>query len=150
MTKVGSMLAMASDHGGFAMKEFIKQKLQEQDYEIKDFGTQSEDSVDYPDFIHPLASEINNGNIEKGIIMCGSGNGAQMTANKYPNVRAALCWDKEQTMLTRQHNNANVLSLPGRFIPFETAWEMVQVFLSTDFEGGRHIQRVKKIAQILK
>ncbi|RLD43707.1 MAG: ribose 5-phosphate isomerase B [Bacteroidetes bacterium] len=150
MTKVGSMLAMASDHGGFAMKEFIKQKLQEQDYEIKDFGTQSEDSVDYPDFIHPLAFEINNGNIEKGIIMCGSGNGAQMTANKYPNVRAALCWDKEQTMLTRQHNDANVLSLPGRFISFETAWEMVQVFLSTDFEGGRHIQRVEKIAQILK
>lgn len=144
--KTGITLAMASDHGGFAMKEFIKQKLQEQAYEIKDFGAFSEESVDYPDFIHPLANEINQKKIEYGIIMCGSGNGAQMTANKYPNVRAALCWDKEQCILTRQHNNANVLSLPGRFIPFETAWEMVQVFLKTDFEGGRHIQRVEKIA----
>ena len=150
MTKTGSILAMASDHGGFAMKEFIKKKLQEQDYEIKDFGTHSEDSVDYPDFIHPLASEINNGKIEKGIIMCGSGNGAQITANKYPHVRAALCWDEEQTMLTRQHNNANILSLPGRFISFELAWEMVQIFLATDFEGGRHKQRVVKISQLLK
>ncbi len=146
MMKTGITLAMASDHGGFAMKEFIKHKLQEQAYEIKDFGTFSDESVDYPDFIHPLANEINQGNIEYGIIMCGSGNGAQMTANKYPNVRAALCWDKEQTILTRQHNNANVLSLPGRFIPFETAWEMVQVFLKTDFEGGRHLERVEKIA----
>ena len=150
MTKTGITLAMASDHGGFAMKEFIKQKLEIQGYKVKDFGTYSEDSVDYPDFIHPLANDINKGKLEKGIIMCGSGNGAQMTANKYPNVRAALCWDKEQTILTRQHNNANVLSLPGRFIPFETAWEMVQLFLTTEFEGGRHAQRINKIAQTLK
>jgi ribose 5-phosphate isomerase B len=150
MIKSGTTLAMASDHGGFAMKEFIRQKLENQGYKIKDFGTYSEDSVDYPDFIHPLANEIDKGKIEYGIIMCGSGNGAQMTANKYLHVRAALCWDKEQTVLTRQHNNANVLSLPGRFIPFETAWEIVQLFLTTEFEGGRHIQRVEKIAQLLK
>ncbi len=150
MTKTGITLAMASDHGGFAMKEFIKQKLENQGYKIKDFGTHSEKSVDYPDFIHPLANEIDKGKIAIGIIMCGSGNGAQMTANKYPNVRAALCWDKEQTVLTRQHNNANVLSLPGRFIPFETAWEMVTLFLATEFEGGRHLQRVEKIAKLLK
>jgi len=148
MTKTGITLAMASDHGGFAMKEFLKNKLENQGYKINDFGTFSEDSVDYPDFIHPLAREINQRKIEKGIIMCGSGNGAQMTANKYPNVRAALCWDKEQTILTRQHNNANVLSLPGRFISFEMAWEMVQLFLTTEFEGGRHIKRVEKIFQI--
>ena len=148
--KTGTTLAMASDHGGFSMKEFLKQKLEDQGYKIKDFGTHSEESVDYPDYIHPLASEINKGNIEFGIIMCGSGNGAQMTANKYPNVRAALCWDKEQTILTRQHNNANVLSLPGRFLDFATAWEMVQLFLSTSFEGGRHIRRVEKMSRLLK
>ena len=150
MKHTGITLAMASDHGGFAMKEFIKKQLKNAGYKIKDFGTHSEESVDYPDFIHPLASEINKGIFEFGIIMCGSGNGAQMTANKYPHVRAALCWDTEQTALTRQHNNANVLSLPGRFIPFETAWEMVQVFLNTPFEGGRHIRRVEKMSQLLK
>ena len=150
MTKTGITLAMASDHGGFAMKEFLKQKLENQGYKIIDFGTHSEESVDYPDFIHPLASEINKGKIATGIIMCGSGNGAQMTANKYSNVRAALCCDKEQAVLSRQHNNANILSLPGRFIPFETAWEMVQLFLSTDFEGGRHLRRIEKIPQVLK
>jgi len=150
MMKTGITLALASDHGGYAMKEFIKGKLENKAYKIKDFGTHSEESVDYPDFIHLLASEINMGKIEYGIIICGSGNGAQMTANKYPNVRAALCWDEEQTILTRQHNNANVLSLPGRFIPFKTAWEMVKLFLTTEFEGGRHIHRVEKIAQLLK
>lgn len=150
MTKVGNILAMGSDHGGFAMKEFLKEKLEKLDYEIKDFGCFSEESVDYPDFIHPVANEVNKGKIERAIILCGSGNGAQMTANKYSNVRAALCWNKEQVILTRQHNNANILSLPGRFIPFEEAWEMVQLFLTTNFEGGRHQQRVDKIAQLLK
>ncbi|MCF6171359.1 MAG: ribose 5-phosphate isomerase B [Bacteroidales bacterium] len=150
MTKTGITLAMASDHGGFAMKEFLKRKLENQAYKIIDFGTHSEESVDYPDFIHPLANEINKGKIKTGIIMCGSGNGAQITANKYPNVRAALCWNKEQTVLSRQHNNANILALPGRYIPFETAWEMVQLFLSTGFEGGRHLRRIEKIPQLLK
>ena len=140
---------MASDHGGFEMKEFLKNKLIEAGYKIKDFGTHSEESVDYPDIIHPLAKAINNGEYKIGIIMCGSGNGAQIVANKYPNVRAGLCWNEEQTMLIRLHNNANILSLPGRFIPFDQAWKMVEIFLSTDFEGGRHVQRVDKISKIL-
>ena len=143
-------VAIGADHGGFEHKESIKKFLEEKGIEVKDFGTYSEDSVDYPDLIHPLAKAINDGEYSKGIIMCGSGNGAQMTANKYPNVRAALCWNEEQAELTRLHNNANILSLPGRFIPMETAWKMVSLFLSTDFEGGRHLQRVEKISQILK
>lgn len=149
MTNNGKVLAMGSDHGGYAMKEFLKQKLIDQGNEIKDFGTFSEDSVDYPDMIHPVAKAVNDGNIKKAIIMCGSGNGAQMTANKYPNVRAGLCWTVEQAKLTRLHNNANIMSLPGRFIDFEEAWEITKAFLSTDFEGGRHNNRVEKINKIL-
>ncbi len=143
-------LALASDHGGYWMKDFIAFKLRELGYEVKDFGTQSGESVDYPDFIHPLAHAVNDGEFELGIIMCGSGNGAQMTANKYPNVRAGLCWNVEQTKLIRMHNNANILSLPGRFVTFDDAWKMVEVFLQTPFEGGRHTPRVEKIGQIIK
>lgn len=146
MIKSGMVLAMASDHGGFEMKEFVKKKLEQTGVIVKDFGTYSEDSVDYPDFIHPLAKAINDGEYEIGIIMCGSGNGAQITANKYANVRAGLCWNEEQAMLTRLHNNANILSLPGRFVPMDEAWKIVEVFLTTEFEGGRHIQRVEKIS----
>lgn len=149
MTTKSNILALASDHGGFAMKEYIKERLKSTTYIVVDFGTDSEASVDYPDFIHPAASKINDGTYERGIIICGSGNGAQMTANKYPNVRAALCWNEEQTQLTRQHNDANILSLPGRFISFEQAWKMVEIFLQTPFEGGRHQQRIDKISQIL-
>ncbi len=141
---------MASDHGGFEMKEFIKTKLEAADYKIKDFGTYSNDSVDYPDWIHPLSKAINDGEYSTGITICGSGNGAQMTANKYPNVRAGLCWSEEQARLSRMHNNANILSLPGRFVTLDHAWKIVEVFLSTDFEGGRHTQRVNKISKILK
>ena len=137
---------MATDHGGFAMKEYLKNKLEEANYEVVDFGTFSEESVDYPDFIHPLAKAVNDGEYVRGIIMCGSGNGAQITANKYQNVRAGLCWNEEQTLLTRQHNDANIMSIPGRYIPFEQAWEMVKIFLSTPFEGGRHQRRVEKIS----
>ncbi len=108
-------------------------------------GTNGTESVDYPDFIHPLAKAINDGQYPKGIILCGSGNGAQMTANKYPNVRAGLCWTVEQAELTRLHNDANIISLPGRFVSFEDALEMVHVFLNTDFEGGRHQKRVNAI-----
>ncbi|HEY9113181.1 MAG TPA: ribose 5-phosphate isomerase B [Bacteroidales bacterium] len=143
-------LALATDHGGFEMKEFIREKLLDAGYVVADFGTNSSESVDYPDMIHPLANAINKGEFERGIIFCGSGNGAQMTANKYPNVRAALCWSVEQAKLAREHNNANIISLPGRFVSFELAWEMVQVFLNTAFEGGRHQRRVEKISQILK
>lgn len=144
------MIGIAADHGGFKMKEFIKQKLLESGLEIKDFGTDSEKSVDYPDYIHPLAKQIDKNELSIGIIFCGSGNGAQITANKYPHVRAALCWDVEQTKLTREHNDANVLSLPGRFVSFEDAWLMVQAFLETPFEGGRHALRVAKISQTKK
>ncbi len=149
MIENSTILAIASDHGGFEMKEFLKKKLFESGFRTKDFGTFSEDSVDYPDIIHPLAKAINENEYSIGIIMCGSGNGAQIVANKYPNVRAGLCWNVEQAMLTRLHNNANILSLPGRFIPFDQAWKMVEVFLSTDFEGGRHEKRVNKIPIIL-
>ncbi len=141
---------MASDHGGFEMKETIKNKLIDIGYTIDDFGTNSEESVDYPDFIHPLAKAINDNKYKIGIIMCGSGNGAQITANKYPYVRAGLCWNVEQAKLTRLHNDANILSLPGRFVSMDEAWKIVNMFLKTDFEGGRHIQRVEKISQILK
>lgn len=150
MLKRNTVIAIASDHGGFEMKEFIKTKLEFTIYKIKDFGTYSEESVDYPDFIHPISKAINDNEYEIGIIICGSGNGAQITANKYPNVRAGLCWNEEQAMLTRMHNNANILSLPGRFVTLNQAWNIVEVFLSTDFEGGRHIERVDKISKILK
>jgi ribose 5-phosphate isomerase B len=139
------IIPIASDHGGFEMKEFIKEQLIKEGYQVKDFGTFSNDSVDYPDFIHPLAREINEGTYKLGIIICGSGNGAQMVANKYPKVRAALCWSEEITRLARQHNDANILSLPGRFIEKELAAKMVKIFLNTGFEGGRHKIRVDKI-----
>lgn len=143
------ILPIASDHGGFAMKEFIIIKLKEAGYTVKDFGTSSEDSVDYPDMIHPIASAIDKGIFPRGIIMCGSGNGAQITANKYAGVRAGLCWSVEQAQLIRLHNNANIISIPGRFIDFDIAWDMVQTFLSTEFEGGRHNIRVEKIFQTI-
>jgi ribose 5-phosphate isomerase B len=149
MSDNNKILALAADHGGFEMKEFLREKLIAVGYVIADFGTNSSESVDYPDLIHPLANAVNKGEFDRGIILCGSGNGAQITANKYPNVRAALCWSVEQAKLARQHNNANIISLPGRFVSFELAWEMVQVFLDTQFEGGRHQRRVEKISQIL-
>ena len=139
------IIPIASDHGGFEMKEFIREHLMKEGYEVKDFGTYSPDSVDYPDFIHPLAREIYNGTYELGIIICGSGNGAQMVANKYPKVRAALCWTEDITRLARQHNNANIIALPGRFIDNELAFRLVKIFLTTNFEGGRHTLRVNKI-----
>lgn len=139
------IIPIASDHGGFAMKSYLIEILKENGYEVKDYGCYSDDSVDYPDMIHPLATDIQNGKYSLGIIICGSGNGAQMTANKHPHVRAALCWNVELGKLARQHNDANILSLPGRFISNETAWDIVQAFLNTDFEGGRHIRRIEKI-----
>lgn len=142
------ILLIASDHGGFEVKNYLVKKLKEDGYKIKDFGTDSAESVDYPDYIHPLAHGINSGQYEKGIVLCGSGNGAQMTANKYRYVRAALAWENELAKLAREHNDANVLSLPGRFVSKEQAWEIVKIFLDTDFEGGRHQRRVEKIVQV--
>jgi ribose 5-phosphate isomerase B len=141
------MIPIACDHGGFELKEFLKETLIKEGYEIKDFGTNGPESVDYPDFIHPLAKEINAGTYELGIIICGSGNGAQMVANKYPKVRAALCWTVEIARLARLHNNANIIALPGRFIDKDLAINMVNVFLTTAFEGGRHAARVEKISR---
>lgn len=149
MDDYGKILGIASDHGGFEMKQFLIEKLKKAGYEVNDYGTHSELSVDYPDFIHPLASDIDSGKLKRGIILCGSGNGAQITANKYTNVRAALGWSEEQAKLAREHNDANILSLPGRFVSFKLAWKMVQFFLNTSFEGGRHTRRVNKISQLI-
>ncbi len=145
-----NILPIASDHGGFLLKSYLIEKLYSANYEVKDYGTFSEESVDYPDFIHPLAKAVDEGEYQRGIIMCGSGNGAQMTANKYFNVRAGLCCNVEQVKLIRMHNNANIISLAGRFVPFEEAWKMVQIFLNTPFDGGRHQLRVEKISQLLR
>ena len=142
-------IPISCDHGGFDMKEFLRIKLEKLGYIINDMGTYSDDSVDYPDFIHPLAKAVNDGKFEKGIILCGSGNGAQMTANKYSGVRAALCWTPEQAELARKHNNANIIALPGRFISNDMAIEMALKFLNTEFEGGRHQRRVEKISKTL-
>lgn len=150
MSNSKKIIPLASDHAGFWTKEFIKQQLINTGYRVKDFGTYSAESVDYPDFIHPLAQAVNNGEFELGIIICGSGNGAQMTANKYLNVRAGLCWDVEQSELIRMHNDANVLSLPGRFVTQTNAWNIVHTFLHTPFDGGRHVRRVEKISKVLK
>lgn len=139
------IIPIASDHGGFEMKQFLIEKLEESGYEVVDYGTHSAESVDYPDMIHPLATAIEKGEYPLGIILCGSGNGAQMTANHHHGVRAALCWNEEIARLARQHNDANILALPGRFVSNELAWKMVEVFLNTKFEGGRHERRIEKI-----
>ena len=139
------VIPIGADHGGVRLKGFLISKLSAEGYKFKDFGTFSDASVDYPDFIHPVAKLINEKNNEFGIIICGSGQGAAMTANKYPNIRAGLCWNMEQAKLTRMHNNANIISLPGRFVDFQAAIEIVKVFLNTNFEGGRHINRINKI-----
>jgi ribose 5-phosphate isomerase B len=141
-----TVVPIACDHGGYELKEQLIKFFKDKDYIFEDLGTYSDTSVDYPDFIHPLAKLVNDGRYPLGIILCGSGNGAQMVANKYPNVRAALCWSVEIARLARQHNNANILALPGRFVEFPLAAEMTEVFLTTPFEGGRHEQRVKKIS----
>ena len=130
------------------MKQFLIEKLEESGYGVVDYGTHSAESVDYPDMIHPLATAIEKGEYPLGIILCGSGNGAQMSANHHHGVRAALCWNEEIARLARQHNNANIIALPGRFVSNELAWEMVEVFLNTPFEGGRHERRIEKIEPV--
>lgn len=137
-------IAIAGDHAGFEYKEIIKKHL-EGKFEVKDFGTYSTDSVDYSDFVHPAASAVENGECDLGILICGSGNGVQITANKHQNIRCALCWQVEIAELARQHNDANMISIPARFVSEDLAKQMVDAFLSTDFEGGRHQNRVNKI-----
>ncbi|MFO8235134.1 MAG: ribose 5-phosphate isomerase B [Bacteroidales bacterium] len=138
-------IAISCDHAGYELKAFLSKYLSEQGYKIDDFGTYSDESVDYPDFAHPMAKAITDGEDDIGISICGSGNGISMVANKYPKIRAALCWNEEISKLARAHNNANVCSLPGRFVTFDEAKKIVNAFLSTEFEGGRHERRVEKI-----
>lgn len=138
-------IGMAADHAGFSLKEYLKPVLEKAGWAVRDFGTCSAESMDYPDVAHPLARAVENGETDCGIAICGSGNGINMTVNKHPGIRAALCWTPELAALARQHNDANILSLPARFIAPETALAIVETFLASDFEGGRHQRRVDKI-----
>ncbi|WP_304344220.1 ribose 5-phosphate isomerase B [Chryseobacterium koreense] len=138
-------IAIACDHAGFEYKEYLKNQLSSR-YEIQDFGTNSLDSVDYPDFVHPAATSVENGENELGILICGSGQGVQLTANKHQKIRCALCWMPELGSLARKHNNCNMVAIPARFIAQELALEIVEKFLETPFEGGRHEKRVEKIS----
>lgn len=138
-------LAIGSDHAGFAYKQFLSEALASRGYVTKDYGTDSEASCDYPDYAHPLARATEAGEHDFGILICGSGNGVCMVANKYPGVRAALVWNSELAALARQHNNANVICIPARYISRDLALECIMTFLSTAFEGGRHERRVSKI-----
>lgn len=138
-------LAIAADHAGFEYKEFLKSQLKDK-YEITDYGTHSLESVDYPDFVHPAATSVEQGENEMGILVCGSGQGVQLTANKHQGIRCALAWMPELAELARQHNNCNMVAIPARFIAKELALETVERFLNTDFEGGRHENRVNKIS----
>ena len=138
-------IAIGNDHAGTEYKLAIIGLLKSLHIEIKNYGTDGSDSVDYPDFVHPVASDVASGAVDSGIIICGSGNGASMTANKHQKVRCALCWNKEIVELAREHNDANILSLPARFLSLPQALEMVKTFLDTEFEGGRHERRIEKI-----
>jgi ribose 5-phosphate isomerase B len=138
-------ISIGNDHAGTEYKLSIMKYLEEKNYEVHNYGTNSNDSVDYPDFVHPVAKDVENKVVDYGIIICGSGNGANMTANKHQGVRSALCWTKEIVALARQHNDANILSIPSRFVALPQAIEMVDTFLNTAFEGGRHQNRIQKI-----
>ncbi len=138
-------IAVASDHAGFERKQAVMEYLQKLGIEYKDFGAFSTESSDYPDFAHPLASAVSNGEFDKGITLCGSGNGINMTANKHQGIRSAICWMPEIAKLARLHNDANICALPARYITDEEAIEIVHTFLTTDFEGGRHLNRINKI-----
>jgi ribose 5-phosphate isomerase B len=139
-------ISIGCDHAAFELKEKVKQYLSEkQGIELKDYGCYSEERCDYPDFAHSVAEDVQNNNCEFGILMCGSGNGITMTANKWSGVRAALCWSSEIANMARLHNNANILSMPGRYISDEEAFKCVEEFLNTGFEGGRHSGRIAKI-----
>lgn len=139
-------ISIGGDHAGFIYKEEIKKMLSENGNEVKDFGPFSDASVDYPDFAHPVASSVETGESHFGILICGSGNGVAITANKHQGIRAALCWTEELGSLARQHNDANILCLPARFINLDLAKKIVNKFLTTAFEGGRHQNRVNKIS----
>lgn len=143
---MNKIIPIGADHAGFKLKSKVIKHLEQKGYELKDFGCYSEDSIDYPDYGHPVADMVESNEGMLGILICGSGNGINMTANKHQGIRSALCWKKEIAELARQHNNANIIALPARFVSEEEAIEMIDVFLATEFEGGRHQNRVNKIA----
>jgi len=138
-------IGIASDHAGFEMKQDLIEYLKQSGYQVKDFGTNSPESVDYPDVAHPLASSVASGDVELGIGICGSGNGISMTLNKHQEIRAALCWNAELASLARHHNNANILTIPARFISLDVAKTIVSTFLNETFDGGRHQRRIDKM-----
>jgi len=139
-------IAVGADHAGFEYKAALLEALRANGFEVKDFGTYSADSVDYPDFAHPVASAVEEGEFQSGVLICGSANGVAMAANKHQDIRAAICWKSELAALARQHNNANIVCIPARFISVEDMMSIVETFLTTEFEGGRHSNRVGKIA----
>lgn len=138
-------IAIGNDHAGTEYKKDVVVFLESKGIEVINYGTDTEDSVDYPDFVHPVANAVDRKEVDFGIIICGSGNGANMTANKYQGVRSALCWAPEIAKLAREHNNANILSVPARYVSQTQAIDMVEIFLETEFEGGRHQNRIDKI-----
>lgn len=138
-------IALGGDHAGFNYKNNILEELEEDEIESKDFGPFTSESVDYPDFVHPVAQAVASGEYDLGILFCGSGNGVAMTANKHTGIRAAICWTEELAALARKHNDANILCIPSRFINYELASDITEVFINTKFEGGRHQRRVDKI-----
>ena len=139
-------IAIGCDHAGFEYKESIKKWLNEKKLFVKDFGTGSPDSVDYPDYAHPVSEAVEKGDVAFGILLCGSANGVAITANKHPNIRAGLCWISDVAKLVRLHNNANIICIPARFVSAPQARELVEIFINTEFEGGRHATRVNKIS----
>ena len=142
------MIVIGCDHAGFELKSKIINHLLEKGFDVEDMGCYSEDSIDYADYAHPVSSKVEDNSDVTGILICGSGNGINMTANKHQGVRSALCWTPEISKLAREHNDANILTLPGRFVSEELALEIVDVFFSTEFEGGRHLNRINKISCI--
>jgi ribose 5-phosphate isomerase B len=141
-------IVIASDHAGVDYKARLISFLEYNGFIVSDFGPETKDSVDYPDYAHKVAKEVSEGKVDFGILLCGSGNGINMSANKHKEIRSALCWKKEIALLARLHNNANILTMPARFISYEQAQEITNIFLTTEFEGGRHQKRVNKIAII--
>jgi ribose 5-phosphate isomerase B len=139
-------VAIGSDHAGFEYKEQFKTQLESLGYKVKDFGTYSESSVDYPDFAHPVSNAVEKKEFDFGILVCGSANGVAITANKHAGIRAAICWTEEIATLARKHNNANIVCLPARFIEYSAGEKIIDTFLNTGFEGGRHANRVDKIS----
>ena len=143
-------ISIGNDHAGVEYKNYIREYLLDKNIQVYNYGTDSLDSVDYPDFAHPVSNDVNEKKSDLGILICGSGNGVCMTANKYKNVRAALCWNKELALLSKSHNNANIVCIPARFIEKKEALEIIKTFISEEFEGGRHERRVNKISKWTK